>query len=479
MCGITGFWGDPARAPDAISRLDRMTAALAHRGPDGQSHWLGPDVGLGHTRLAIIDVEGGHQPMRDAGGATVIVFNGEIYNYREIKAQLEERGYRFNTRSDTEVIWAALDAWGISDGLLSLRGMFAFALYDTRTRTLLLARDRVGIKPLYWAEVENGLIFGSEQKALLASELLDRRANPVAIHDYLGQGYPTTPSTCWAGMHMLEPGTWLETGPDGQRRGRYWQWEGMRRRSARARIGDGDDAPVPRSMRPDRIWSPTCRWARFFREVSTRRCWSGCSVPPWSATSPRSTSGSRIPSTDESGAARRVATASATRHHELQLGTDDGNPELFASILGQYDEPFGDSSCIPSYLVCREMRRHVKVVLSGDGGDEILGGYPRYLYARRLAIAARVKGALPLLAPLTRLAKDRLDSVGRQFEKAWRFAQMEPVARLCALQTYFGEDERLAMYQPEFATRALAMGPTAERLAPSCQPTSGIRRCSS
>ena len=172
------------------------------------------------------------------------------------------------------------------------------------------------------------------------------------------------------------------------------------------------------------------------------------------------------PEYDESGAARRVATASATRHHELQLGTDDGNPELFASVSVGTDEPFGDSSCIPSYLVCREMRRHVKVVLSGDGGDEILGGYPRYLYARRLAIAARANGALPLLAPLTRLAKDRLASVGRQFEKAWRFAQMEPVARLCALQTYFGEDERLALYQPEFATRAVAMGPTAERLRP-------------
>src|SRR5579864_1198999 len=194
MCGIAGFFGDMAHAPDAACRLQQMTATLAHRGPDGRSQWLGPDVGLGHTRLAIIDLAGGAQPMWSADAMHVIVFNGEIYNYRELKKELETLGYVFKSRSDTEVIWATIEAWGIEPGLRRLRGMFAFALYDVRARKLLLARDRVGIKPLYYARVGEDFIFGSEQKALLAAGRIERKMNPVAIHDYLAQGYPTTPA---------------------------------------------------------------------------------------------------------------------------------------------------------------------------------------------------------------------------------------------------------------------------------------------
>ena len=215
MCGIVGFWGEIAQTPDALARLERMTASLSHRGPDGQSSWVGTDVGLGHTRLAIIDVQGGAQPMWDVHEKSVIVFNGEIYNYVELKRELEARGYVFRTRSDTEVIPAAIDAWGVELGLRRLRGMFAFALYDTHTRRLLLARDRVGIKPLYWALISGGLLFASEQKALLTTGLVSHRVNTIAVHDYLAQGYPTTPATCWADIRMLEPGTWLEVGPDG------------------------------------------------------------------------------------------------------------------------------------------------------------------------------------------------------------------------------------------------------------------------
>src|SRR2546423_155823 len=175
MCGIAGFWGDAALARDAEPRLAGMTASLAHRGPDGQSHWLGPNVGMGHTRLAIIDIAGGAQPIWSSNGEYVTVFNGEIYNHDELRRTLEQRGYVFRTRSDTEVIWAAVDAWGTVDGLLSLRGMFAFALYSVKERRLLLARDRVGIKPLYWARMPTGIVFGSEPKALLASRFVPQR----------------------------------------------------------------------------------------------------------------------------------------------------------------------------------------------------------------------------------------------------------------------------------------------------------------
>src|SRR5262245_15557681 len=197
MCGITGFVGEPSELPDAMIRLERMTEAIAHRGPDGQDNWLNDGAGLGHARLAIIDINGGHQPMWDAQQRTVIVFNGEIYNYRELKQELESEGYTFRTRSDTEVIPAVIDRWGIEEGLRRLRGMFAFALYEPASRRLLLARDRVGIKPLYWSAVRGGVLFASEQKALLASGLISRRFNAVAIHDYLAQGFPTTPATCW------------------------------------------------------------------------------------------------------------------------------------------------------------------------------------------------------------------------------------------------------------------------------------------
>src|SRR5215467_5153589 len=148
MCGITGFWGEIAERPDAEALLSRMTASLAHRGPDGAGSWLGSDAGLGHTRLAIIDLSTGGQPMWEARARSVLVFNGEIYNHQELRQELESRGYAFRTRSDTEVIPCAISEWGIEAGLRRLRGMFAFALYDTRTRRLLLARDRVGIKPL-------------------------------------------------------------------------------------------------------------------------------------------------------------------------------------------------------------------------------------------------------------------------------------------------------------------------------------------
>src|SRR5688572_10454816 len=152
-----------------------MTRAIAHRGPDGLGYWLGSDVALGHARLAIIDLDSGVQPMWDAPGQKVIVFNGEIYNYRELREQLEAKGFTFRTHSDTETIGAAIAAWGIDGGLQRLRGMFAFALYDTAKRTLLLARDRVGIKPLYYARTRDGVLFGSEPKALLASGVLTRR----------------------------------------------------------------------------------------------------------------------------------------------------------------------------------------------------------------------------------------------------------------------------------------------------------------
>jgi asparagine synthase (glutamine-hydrolysing) len=465
MCGIAGFWGDLAQSEHARDVLDRMTASLVHRGPDGSDVWLGQDIGLGHTRLAIIDIKGGKQPLWDASGRYVIVFNGEIYNYLELERELEAKGYVFRTRSDTEVIPATIDAWGIDEGLRRLRGMFAFVLYDTRKHTMLLARDRVGIKPLYWADTPGGILFASEQKALLASGLINRRINPVAIHDFLAQGYPTTPDTCWASIRLLEPGKWLEVGPAGTRAGRYWQW-------------------LPKENRSLNLEEATCRTKESLR--GALRCHLRSDVPLGVFLSGGLDSslivallsnglasglqtfnmGFGDPGYDESGYAREVATFCGTDHHETRMENNTADPDLFRRILEQYDEPFGDISSIPVYLICGEIRKRVKVVLSGDGGDEVLGGYLRYLYARRLAFLSRFPRALSLLGSAFPFVEQRMGRQGHRAVKAARFAQMSRAEMLCALHMSFSEDERRTMYTPEFAGLALSQGPTSVRFAP-------------
>ena len=464
MCGIAGFWGEIAQTPDALAQLERMTAALSHRGPDGQSCWLGIDVGLGHTRLAIIDVQGGAQPMWDAQEKTVIVFNGEIYNYVELKRELEARGYVFRTRSDTEVIPAVIATWGIELGLRQLRGMFAFALYDIRTHRLLLARDRVGIKPLYWALISGGLLFASEQKALLTSSLVSHRVNPVAVHDYLAQGYPITPATCWADIQMLEPGTWLEIGPNGMQTGRYWQWHPRENGSLSLdEATEKTQRTLLDALRCHLLSDvPVGAFLSGGLDSSLIVALLGRNLAPGIQTF---SMGFGDPAYDESPYARQVATYCGTKHYEARMENNEADPDLFCRILGQFDEPFGDSSCIPVYLICGEMRKRVKVVLSGDGGDEVLGGYVRYVYAQRLARLARFRSVGPALNPVFQCAGQWLGRRGFQAAKAWRFAQMPREEMLCALNAYFSEEDRLSIYRPDFARVALSQGPTSARFA--------------
>ena len=463
MCGIAGFWGDAARAADAGPRLAAMTAALAHRGPDGQAHWLGPGVGLGHARLAIIDLAGGGQPMWSESGRHVIVFNGEIYNHGELRERLVKRGYRFRTRSDTEVIWAAIEAWGTQRALLELRGMFAFALYDSRRHTLLMARDRAGIKPIFLSRFAGGLAFASEQKALLTLPAVRRRVNPAGIHDFLAAGYATAPATCWADIDVLEPGCWLELSSQGERSGRYWRWVPRERR---------DMAIEAAESRVDATLRDAVR-SHLVADVPVGTFLSGgldsALMTALLAGAPGRirtfSAGFGDPEFDETPFARQVARQFDTEHTELPIAAGEGDPDLFRAIVEQYDEPFGDSSCIPTYLICREVRKKLKVVLSGDGGDEVLGGYTRYVHARQIASLARLNGFLPRLQPLANLALRRGGRTGYRIAKAWSFAQMPLAERLCAIQGYFQEDQRRRMYQPDFAACVAREGATGERLA--------------
>lgn len=463
MCGIAGFFGQMARDENAGAWLESMTLALAHRGPDGRSSWLGPDAGLGHTRLAIIDLAGGDQPMLSQDGRYATVFNGEIYNYSELREQLANQGYRFRTRSDTEVIWAAVDAWGVERGLLSLRGMFAFALYDGHERSLLLARDRAGIKPVYLARVPGGLAFASEPKALLALPAVPRRANPPAIHDYLGAGYATSPATCWQDITVLEPGCWLKLERDREQSGRFWKWAPRECANLRAaEATDRVDAVLRESLRYHMVSDvPVGAFLSGGLDSSLMTALLGGNREPLKTYCV----GFGDPEFDEAPFARQVARQYHTEHHEIQIQGGEGDPDLFRTIVEQYDEPFGDSSCIPTYMICREMRKRLKVVLSGDGGDEVLGGYTRYLHARALASLARLNGFLPRLRPFATFAQEHLGQRGRQASKAWRIAQLPVAERLSALLSYFPEQERLAMYQGDFAERVRREGSTAERFS--------------
>lgn len=461
MCGIVGFAGAPSSLPDAKVRLERMAKAIGHRGPDGLNYWLSNEAGFGHARLAIIDLARGIQPMWDASERSVIVFNGEIYNHQELRRELEIGGYTFRTRCDTEVIPAAIDAWGVEGGLQRLRGMFAFALYEPASRRLILARDRVGIKPLYWASVSGGILFASEQKALLTSGLVSRRLNPVALHDYLAQGYPTTPATCWEGIQLLEPATWLELTRSGIRKGTYWRW--LPREDSSLEIEAATE--IMRESLTD-----TLRW-HLLSDVPVGAFLSGgldsslmvALLNGHAQGLQTFNMGFGDARYDESQYARRVAQHCATDHHEVLMENNQAEPELFCRILEQYDEPFGDSSCIPTYLICREIRKHVKVALSGDGGDEVFGGYVRYLRARWLSRLSRLSRAGSSLNGLFRVAGRRLGSTGYRVAKAWRFAGMPRKEMLFALNVYFSEDERIACYQPDFATVAVADGPTSVR----------------
>jgi asparagine synthase (glutamine-hydrolysing) len=462
MCGIAGFWGITERA--ALTRLKAMTDAVAHRGPDGQACWVDGAVGLGHTRLAIIDLEGGDQPMWDHDQRRVIVFNGEIYNYRELRDELAAAGFQFRTLSDTEVIAAAIAAWGVESGLRRLRGMFAFGLYDTVTDTLLLARDRVGIKPLYYAPLRDGLLFGSEQKALLASGLLERRANSVAIHDYLAQGYATTPHTCWAEIRMLEPGAWLEIGPNGIRHGSYWRWEAREDTTQSFEdVAERTRAVLRDALRCHIISDvPVAAFLSGGLDSALNVALLADGLLPGIQTFTMSFAD---PAYDESAVARGIAASLRTRHREIRMSSSSDDFDLFVRIVSQYDEPFGDSSCLPTYLICREMRRHVKVAISGDGGDEVLGGYIRHLRARQLAALAWLRPLDSLLTPALAATARWAGRGGQQAAKAWQYARLPRSEMLWSLPSYFSEQERREFYQPAYAAIALEGGATATRFA--------------
>ena len=398
MCGIVGIFDLSGRRPIARELLGRMNDSLSHRGPDADGFHCEPGLGLGHRRLSIIDLTTGDQPMYNEDGSVVVMFNGEIYNYREIIPELVRLGHAFKTKSDTEVIVHAWEEWG-EDCVTRFRGMFAFALWDRNRETLFLARDRLGVKPMYYARLGDGtLIFGSELKALMLHPAFLREIEPRAVENYLAYGYVPEPQTIFSGALKLPPGCTLAV-----RRGKpfpqtrlYWDIPFQPRSALSPEEAIEELVARLRDAVGSRMISDVPLGAFLSGGVDSSAVvamMAGCSTEPVNTCS----ISFGDPEYNEAAYARAVAERYATNHRVEQVDPDDF--DLLDTLADVYDEPFADSSAIPTYRLCQLARKSVKVALSGDGGDENFAGYRRY---RWHVYEERMRSMLPhsLRAPV-------------------------------------------------------------------------------
>ena len=441
MCGIAGFWDQGGRlgAEEAARALRSMTDAVRHRGPDDEGSWFDPESGLalGHRRLSIIDLSpAGHQPMSCAQGRYRIVFNGEIYNFVALRGELEALGHGpWRGHSDTEVLLAAIAQWGVRGALERAAGMFAFALWDSARRELVLARDRLGEKPLYWGWQGRTLLFGSELKALRAFANWHGELDRAAAASYLRFGYVPAPQSIYRGIAKLAPAHWLLVRSDGSCQGpqAYWSARTVTQEAAASRaavpereLSDELDAllrdAVSRQMVADvPLGAFLSGGVDSSTVVALMQAQSARPVRTFSI-------GFAEAAYDEARRARTVATHLGTDHTELYVTPRDALA-VIPKLATMYDEPFGDSSQIPTFLVAQLARQHVTVALSGDGGDELFAGYNRYAGARstfarlarlplqlRQAAAATIRATPP--AALERFAA----LLNRVLPARWQFA---------------------------------------------------------
>jgi asparagine synthase (glutamine-hydrolysing) len=402
MCGICGFCVPEGRPRPDRDTLLAATTTLAHRGPDAASLWLEGQAGLGHRRLSIIDLAGGDQPMFNEDGSVVLVFNGEIYNYLELRPGLLERGHRLATASDTEVIAHLYEELG-AECLGPLNGMFAIALWDAKRKRLLLARDRLGEKPLYYHVAGGALVFASELKALLRFPQVEARVDPRALDDYLAYGYVPADRCIIAGVKKLPPGHRLVWEDGNVRVERYWdvsfappavrdetEWllELEERLRASVRIRLRSDVPLGVFLSGG-------------VDSSTIVALAAQETPGQLKTF---SIGFKNADFDELRYARLVADRFSTDHHEMVV--EDQDISILPKLAYHLDEPAADPSALPTYYVCREARKRVTVCVSGDGGDEVFAGYTRYQDALRYQAFDRGLGGLGVgraLGALSRL----------------------------------------------------------------------------
>lgn len=457
MCGIAGFAdassNGGSRYEADFSLIHAMCEVIRHRGPDDEGIHVERGVGLGMRRLSIIDLSTGHQPIHNEDETVWLVFNGEIYNYRELRTELERAGHRFYTSSDTETIVHAYEQWG-EECFRRLRGMFGIALWDRRTHALLLARDRAGIKPLHYTEHAGRLFFGSEIKSLLTAGAAGGGIDAESLDHYLSFLYTPRDRSIFKGVHKLPPGHLLRW-HDGRASIRpYWQID--TRESFR---GTTDDAA--RELR--RVMADAVR-SHMVSDVPLGAFLSGgvdssAVVGFMAEASERPVKTFSIgfddPQFDELAHARVVASHFGTEHHEFVVRPD--GLSILDQLIDHFDEPFADSSAIPTWYVSEIARRHVTVVLSGDGGDELFGGYDRYLPHPRVAQFDRlpIPGRRRLASAIWPLLPHGMH--GKNF---LRHVARDDDGRFIDSVAFFRDDEKTALYTPEF--RALLNGRSAE-----------------
>ena len=379
MCGIAGIFHTQTPKPVDPARVTRMCDAIAHRGPDGEGVWTAPGVGLGHRRLSIIDLAGSPQPMASNDGRAMLVFNGEIYNYRELRAELKALGAKFRTDGDSEVILAAYQQWGVAC-LPRLHGMFAFAIYDVAARSLLLARDRLGVKPLFTAELSDGsVIFGSELKALTAHPLLRREIDPLAVEDYLTWGYVPDRRAMLKGVSKLPAGHYLclQLGAPIPAAQSWWDVSFADRRHEKAADLEAELLHLLRQAVQSRMVADVPLGAFLSGGVDSSSV-VALMAEVSSAPVKTCTIGFDVAALDESSYADLVAKQFHTDHRSRMVGADDFT--AIDQLAAMFDEPFADASALPTWRVCQLARENVTVALSGDGADEALAGYRRHRF---------------------------------------------------------------------------------------------------
>jgi asparagine synthase (glutamine-hydrolysing) len=392
MCGICGLLHADTARPVDPEVVRSMTEAMVHRGPDDHGYFVEGYVGLGMRRLSIIDLSGGRQPVANEDNTLHLVHNGEIYNYRELRRRLEAAGHAFATSSDTEVIVHAYEESG-TDSLRRLRGMFSLGLWDGRRRCLLLAVDRFGIKPLYYAASSSGVAFGSELKCLLRSGMVTRKLDPDALGQYFTFGYIPPPATIFDGVRKLPPGTMLRWSPErGAEISQYWDFprDHVSDKHSRAETQSQLRAALADAVRSHLVSDvPVGAFLSGGIDSSTI-------VALMSEISPEPVRTFSIGFADqrysELDKARVVARRFGTDHHELIV--EPQSVELLPTLAAHFGEPFADSSALPMYHVSRLAREHVKVVLSGDGGDELFLGYTMFHGLELARIAQFLPSAL-------------------------------------------------------------------------------------
>jgi len=391
MCGIAGFWDLTSATSDAEAVLHRMMEAIRHRGPDDSGQWLDPDSGiaLGHRRLSILDLSPeGHQPMVSVSGRFILIYNGEIYNFCELRQEEEARGTRFRGHSDTEIMLAVFERYGVVEGTKRLAGMFAFVLWDRVERVMHLGRDRIGEKPLYYALCKGTLLFGSELKSLKVHPAWNGQIDRGSLALYLRYNYVPAPRGIYTELRKLEPATILTVSVAGaMSTTTYWSLTEVVQQGMETPLSGSDDELV------DQLEARLRRTIaeEMLADVPLGAFLSGgidstTVVALMQAQSQRPvrtfTIGFQDESYNEAQHARAIARHLGTAHTELYV-----TPEQARAVIPKlpmiYDEPFGDSSEIPTYLVAQMARQHVTVALSGDGGDEMFAGYERYSLGRR------------------------------------------------------------------------------------------------